>query len=189
MLFRSPLQTDCITETLGTSIEVWGSVGVLDLDLLPITEYRIDDGPATIYSPDKDTLGSQQSSGNVTLYRSPPLDPGEHTIVVTNRNFTSPAHFDIDYILYTPVSNDSNSTLQAPDGPSPTPNAPSVPKVGLVVGSVLGGTVLLLLVSLLLFVYIRRWSHQDLIIKLPDTGTLMLNILCTLSLTGCHSRV
>ncbi|TFK37825.1 hypothetical protein BDQ12DRAFT_567410, partial [Crucibulum laeve] len=88
----------------GTSISVFGMIPsrpASDPSRTIISSYTIDGSHPTNFTGITPSDGHAQF--NVTFYKSPNLEPGEHTLVVTNLNG---AYFNLDYFQIIPL--DSN---------------------------------------------------------------------------------
>ncbi|KAI0340848.1 hypothetical protein BDW22DRAFT_355691 [Trametopsis cervina] len=111
----------------GTNVQVYGSVASIDVFGRPVSTYAIDGGPTTTYQAPIVEPGLVVY--RVQFYQSPTLSPGQHTLVITNINGTSPSNYVLDYIIYTP-SNDvaqpppvvsNNGTVSVPSSSPVTP--------------------------------------------------------------------
>ncbi|KAI0340849.1 hypothetical protein BDW22DRAFT_355577 [Trametopsis cervina] len=118
-------QTASFTFT-GTGVEVYGSLGSIDVYGRPVTTYSVDGGRSSTYQAP--VLDPGLVELHVMFYRSPPLSPGQHTLVITNTNGTKPTEYWLDYIVYTP----SDDVAQPPPSNPPTsplpPTSPTNPK-------------------------------------------------------------
>ncbi|KAI0758008.1 hypothetical protein C8Q74DRAFT_292343 [Fomes fomentarius] len=102
----------------GTGIEVIGTVQSSASDGYPTTTYAIDGDLIGTYTPPFVNNGDQLF--NVSFFAKRDLTSGEHTIVITNTNGTSPNFFWLDYFLV-----DSASVPGIPDVPPPTTLQPT----------------------------------------------------------------
>ena len=84
----------------GTLVAVVGLVGSADVNGVPTTAYAIDGVLAGNYTPVTPRPGYVLV--NKTFFTSPTLDPGVHSLVITNVNGTAPNMFWLDYLLYSP---------------------------------------------------------------------------------------
>lgn len=118
----APLKsTDVVNEGIG--IEVVGTLEPTDRNGLPTTTYSIDGKVIETYTAPVTSSGDTQF--NVTFFSKRDLDPGNHQIVVTNINGSSPNIFWLDYFLIydggseggssgTTVSSSSSSVASSP---------------------------------------------------------------------------
>lgn len=113
----------------GTGVEVYGSLGSIDVHGQPVTTYNVDGQTSTYTAP---IVPPGLAYTHIMFYQSPSLDPGQHTLVITNTNGTKPCVYWLDYIVYTPSSASepppSQPSAPPPSAPANTPsNTPSVP--------------------------------------------------------------
>ncbi|KAI1784079.1 hypothetical protein LXA43DRAFT_902313, partial [Ganoderma leucocontextum] len=101
----------------GTQVAVVGSLGSVDVHGIPTTLYALDGVEAGLYTAPVIAPGFFEL--NVTFFSSKSLAPGEHTLVVTNVNGTSPNVFWLDFIGYIPSA---ASTTTAPSSTSQSPS-------------------------------------------------------------------
>ncbi|EKM59919.1 uncharacterized protein PHACADRAFT_206139 [Phanerochaete carnosa HHB-10118-sp] len=175
----------------GTGIEVYGSLGSYDVYGVPVSSYEIDGFPDTLVEYTAPLITPGTFAAHVLFYRSPPLQPAEHTLVITNINGTAPSVYWLDYILYTPsggvnlaassssqistsqsstsASSPSASLLLASTSTSTSlagaqtssPSVASTSHTGAVVGGVVGGVVFLAALILSLFWFCYRKRNQS----------------------------
>lgn len=159
---------------LGTGVEVYGSQGSFDLYGQPTTLYTVDGlYNATYQAP---VIQPPLYTVHTLFYRSPPLPLGEHTLVITNLNGTSPNVYWLDYILYTPsnfTSTDSSSSIQSLST-SATAQFPPLPsfvntdssssradkQTGAIIGGTIGAVVFMVLLSLSIWLYRRKRASR-----------------------------
>ncbi|KAK7683083.1 hypothetical protein QCA50_013756 [Cerrena zonata] len=146
----------------GTGIEVIGSVGPQSWGGLPVSRYTLDAMPTVDYEA-KPSNESFQT--NVTFFKSPTLEEGTHTLLITNQpcqDLPSSCKLLLDYIIWTDPSRASStlsSTSTAPETTTsviPIAGSTAKPSVGILVGPVVGGVVLLVLIGLVFWSYRRR---------------------------------
>jgi hypothetical protein len=89
-------------------VEVYGAVGSYDVYGVPISTYTLDGGPEELYTAP--IIESGYAQFPVLFYASPVLGPGNHTLVLTNRNGTAPSTLWLDYLLYTPADSTPTTT-------------------------------------------------------------------------------
>ncbi|KAI0737780.1 hypothetical protein C8Q80DRAFT_303726 [Daedaleopsis nitida] len=163
----------------GTGIDVIGTLEPTDRNGLPSTAYSIDGKNISTYTAPITT----SSTLNVTFFSNRDLNPGDHEIVITNLNGSSPNVFWLDFFLvYSSTSDDSGVTPSTSSSPSLPTSASSssdpvaatgVPtdtnlsaestssgtaksNVGAIVGSVIGGLACLLLFGIFLMLWRKR---------------------------------
>ncbi|KAI0684382.1 hypothetical protein C8Q76DRAFT_804068 [Earliella scabrosa] len=81
----------------GTGIDVVGTLEPTDRNGRPTTTYNIDGKDVETYTAPFTATGDTQF--NVTFFSKRDLDPGNHRLVVTNMNGSSPNIFWLDYFL------------------------------------------------------------------------------------------
>ncbi|KAI0705756.1 hypothetical protein C8T65DRAFT_236271 [Cerioporus squamosus] len=98
----------------GTGIQVVGTLGASDSNGQPRTTYTIDG--AVVGSFNAPVTPSGQTHYNVTFFSKLDLSPGDHEIVITNLDGTSPNHFWLDYFLIykSPPPNNGPSITTTP---------------------------------------------------------------------------
>ncbi|KAF7984902.1 hypothetical protein HWV62_10911 [Athelia sp. TMB] len=116
----------------GTQIAVLGSYGSTG----PTSQYSIDDGPPTTFTPMFNTSSEIYSQ---VFYTSPVLDAGEHKITIA---LVSGDWYWFDEFQYVPSSASTHPKAKAP--------------VGAIIGGVIGGVVVVLGLLLLLL----RWRKR-----------------------------
>ncbi|PSR71007.1 hypothetical protein PHLCEN_2v13111 [Hermanssonia centrifuga] len=161
----------------GTQVEVYGTIGPTG-DVLPTSTYLLDSASILTYVAANVSATTYQNQ----FYQSPVLQDGSHTLVIT---VTSQGYYWLDYLLYTPSSNNlasapisSSSSLSsssstssalsatssAGSAASSTSSCPhangsqssSIP-VGAIAGGVVGGFILgALLIAGLLYCWKRN---------------------------------
>lgn len=159
---------------LGTGVEVYGSLGSIDVYGRPVSSYELDGLPDTQTQYQAPIIEPGFFTDHTLFYRSPSLSDQEHTLVVTNVNGTKPSVLWLDYIVYTPSTTPGPSSAltsgtSASQSPSLTGNSPpassspsssssSSNHAGAIAGGVIGGVVFFAAVAFLLcwFVYRRR---------------------------------
>ncbi|KIP10384.1 hypothetical protein PHLGIDRAFT_240261 [Phlebiopsis gigantea 11061_1 CR5-6] len=104
----------------GTGVEVYGSLGSWDVYGVPVSSYVVDGGDEATYTAPLIQPGFFEA--RILFYRSPPLDPGAHTLVITNKNGTKPCVYWLDYFIYTPVV---TTSLPPSSPPTTQVNAPT----------------------------------------------------------------
>ncbi|OCH93939.1 hypothetical protein OBBRIDRAFT_748654 [Obba rivulosa] len=95
----------------GTGVEVYGSLGSIDVYGRPVSSYSVDGVQQGTYQAPIINPGFAET--NVLFFRSPLLGPTTHTLVVTNQNGTAPSTLWLDYFVYTP-SDDTASISVSP---------------------------------------------------------------------------
>lgn len=111
-------------------------MGSWDVYGVPVSDYTIDGGdPATYTAP---IIAPPFFEARILFYRSPPLQSGEHTLVITNKNGTTPCVYWLDYIVYTPVV----TTAVLPSNPVTHSNSPTVQASSLTSSSTTAATIL-----------------------------------------------
>ena len=111
--------------SIGTAIEVYGSLGSWDVYGVPVSSYVIDGGDEATYTAPIIAPGFFEA--RILFYRSPPLDPGAHTLVITNKNGTKPCVYWLDYFVYTPVVTTSLPPSNPPTTQANTPTTRESP--------------------------------------------------------------
>ena len=113
----------------GTQVIVVGSLGSVDVHGIPTTLYALDGVEAGSYTAPVVDPGFFRL--NVTFFSSKTLAPGDHTLVITNVNGTSPNVFWLDYLEYIPsvASTTTTSTSSSSSSSATTlatsPSSPS----------------------------------------------------------------
>ncbi|EMD34763.1 hypothetical protein CERSUDRAFT_116958 [Gelatoporia subvermispora B] len=92
----------------GTGIEVYGSLGSIDVYGRPVSSYSIDSVQQGTYQAPIINPGFAQT--NVLFFRSPPLSPATHTLEVTNQNGTAPSTLWLDYFVFTPSADSASAS-------------------------------------------------------------------------------
>ncbi|CAL1709303.1 unnamed protein product [Somion occarium] len=152
--------------SFSTGIEVFGSIGPKDWGGFPVSRYTLETNPTVDYK----ATPNDQYQVNVSFFKSPILDDGHHTLLITNRpcqTLGQSCKFLLDYVVYTPSSTVSVSSLSTapstlPPSQTGTDSSSSSSKVsvGVIVGPVIGGIVLLSLIGTLFIWYARRLRRQ-----------------------------
>lgn len=154
----------------------------------PSTSIVIDGKNANLFRITTNTPMSPAAlSYNLTLFSSPTLQPGAHTIVLTNLNETSPNLFVLDRFWY--IASDasdatSTSVVQQPsawvtllqraqreqailtgfsrtsEAPPHASTAPHPQNIGVIVGGAVGGAVALLLAVLGTYCFMKRKASR-----------------------------
>ena len=129
---------------LGTFVSVVGSLGSVDVYGVPTTTYAIDGSVVDTYTAH--VLAPGLFRLNQTFFDSPTLEPGNHTLVITNVNGTSPNVVWLDYILFAESAPSSTSSTASSSTASTNPPSGSLSGEGshssnvrAIVGGVLGG--------------------------------------------------
>ncbi|OBZ70329.1 hypothetical protein A0H81_09597 [Grifola frondosa] len=112
----------------GTAVDVYGSLGSIDVYGQPVTTYAIDGIVLGTYVAPIIAPGFAYL--NQSFFVSPILPAGDHELVITNINGTQPTTYWLDFLVYTPSVSLSNSTSVSStpiSGPSTssTTNQPS----------------------------------------------------------------
>ncbi|KAH9897804.1 hypothetical protein C8Q73DRAFT_788037 [Cubamyces lactineus] len=172
----------------GTFVAVVGGQGDTSVYGWPSTSYVIDDSAAqNTYNlaTGHHALSDTGFDYNVTFFSSLDLEPGEHTLVITNLNGTWPNTYWFDYIQYTPSSSTATSTssmsttsstlsgahTQSPpmssgtsgSGSSANTGSPVASSsqhstnVGAIIGGAIGGAVLVAVIGIIaVYLYLKR---------------------------------
>ena len=135
----------------------------MDVYGVPTTTYAIDGSVVDTYTTP--VLAPGLFRLNQTFFNSPTLEPGNHTLVITNVNGTSQNMVWLDYILFaesapsstgSTIPSSSTSTNMQPSSSSPV-QGPHKSNTGAIVGGAVGGvTGLALLAGLLLWWLVQR---------------------------------
>ncbi|KAI1784067.1 hypothetical protein LXA43DRAFT_248408 [Ganoderma leucocontextum] len=154
-------QTASLTFT-GTGIQVFGTLEPSDVAGQPTTQYAIDGSVVTTYTAPFTPSGPAVL--NVTFFSKLDLSPdGDHTILITNVNGTSPNMFWLDFFLvYTSPSQDPTGSsgvaaATATSSGNSGSRTISVKTAGAIIGGVAGALVLIIV---LLVAYIVRMKSR-----------------------------
>ncbi|PIL37745.1 hypothetical protein GSI_01439 [Ganoderma sinense ZZ0214-1] len=101
----------------GTQVIVVGSLGSVDVHGIPTSRYTLDGSDVGSYTAPVVAPGFFRL--NVTFFSSRTLAPGDHTLVITNVNGTSPNVFWLDYVEYI-ASAASTTTTSSSSSSSPS---------------------------------------------------------------------
>ncbi|KAJ3892030.1 hypothetical protein GG344DRAFT_76343 [Lentinula edodes] len=153
----------------GIGVEVYGTVGTGES---PTSTYQVDDLSNSQFEFVFPVL-NLQNNYRVPFYRSPSLEPGNHTLtIMVLPEATTAGQFYLDYIIYNPIPTftlpspaatiigSTYSTLSTcTAGTTPYPSSAAVPAIaGGVVGSIAGVVVgMILTFALLRKIRIRFW--------------------------------
>ncbi|KIK56888.1 hypothetical protein GYMLUDRAFT_1012313 [Collybiopsis luxurians FD-317 M1] len=142
----------------GVGVQVFGTIGT---GSSPISTFQVDNLPAYTFSLDSKAKATLYG---IQYYTSPPLEPGNHTLVIASIWQGSTQMF-LDYIVYNPIPNAITSTITSTltcsatfvtaAGLSTGPQS-KVISSGTLAGSVIGGTVLGLALGIFLTVIVFR---------------------------------
>ncbi|PIL25535.1 hypothetical protein GSI_12398 [Ganoderma sinense ZZ0214-1] len=149
----------------GTGIQVFGTLEPSDVAGQPTTQYTIDGTVVANYTAPFTASGA--SVLNVTFFSKLDLSAdGDHELVITNMNGTSPNMFWLDFFLvYTSTSQNPTGSASGVPAVTATPSSTSgtgsktisVKTAGGIIGGIAGG---LVLVIILLVVYIVRLKRR-----------------------------
>ncbi|KAH9939415.1 uncharacterized protein BXZ73DRAFT_99620 [Epithele typhae] len=106
----------------GTHVAVWGLVGSNDVQGWPSTTYTIDGNLLGTYNAPR--VDPPHFLLNVSYFSSTTLDPGQHTLKITNTNGTAPNVYWLDFITFIPAQ---VQTSQPPPTSLPPPSSASSP--------------------------------------------------------------
>ncbi|KAJ7580106.1 hypothetical protein C8J56DRAFT_896715 [Mycena floridula] len=141
------IDRDIILSALGSNMTVYGTFQWVQSGSFDLVAY-VDDGP-----PLTQTFSGIPHSGwqpHFPLFSTGNLDPGQHTVTVELSKCVNQT-LVFDYILYTP----SFSTLASMPSMTPRITSTKKPAVSVIIGSVIGGLVLLGLFCLF-FIWRKR---------------------------------
>ncbi|KAI0334332.1 hypothetical protein GY45DRAFT_28953 [Cubamyces sp. BRFM 1775] len=172
----------------GTFVAVIGGQGDTSSFGWPSTSYTIDGKLAETYNlaTSGHSLSPTDFDYNVTFFSSSELDPGEHTLVITNLNGTWPNTYWFDYIQYLPPGSTTTTTSSMPTSSPTSSGAP--PKssgtsgsassantgspeasssrhstnVGAIIGGAIGGAVLVAVIGIIaVYLYLKRRARAE----------------------------
>ncbi|KAF9066942.1 hypothetical protein BDP27DRAFT_1329718 [Rhodocollybia butyracea] len=159
-----------VTATLnfnGIGVQVFGTIGAPDGS--PSSTYQVDNLPASTFV----FTNNGQQNYRIPFYASPPLNAGNHTLVITSLGSNN-ARIWLDYILYYPTTNElvSNSSETSMPSTSTSPASVSSSVTSMthgastntvaIVGGVLGSMVGMILAIILAYIILRwRRKHAD----------------------------
>jgi hypothetical protein len=119
--------------SIGTSVKVFGTVPETGVSSIPpVSTYSIDGSSSSTFAP---TIGKVPVH-KMLYYQSPPLQDGEHTLVITS--LAKDSYFWLDYFEVTPSISEPPPPILPPDiittnvvvitiPPNPSPSTPVTP--------------------------------------------------------------
>ena len=165
--------------TIGTGVQVFGQLPPVNIAGTPTTMYAVDGKNVSSFTPSDVPAANTPTLQNVSFFEIHDLFVGDHELLITNLNGTSPNEFFLDFFLVEVPANATGSTSTTsttasqssgtaasttsstgsgtPTGAAAVNAADSGghKNVGAIAGGVVGGAVFLLLVSVIVWLWMR----------------------------------